>query len=196
MGIETRGFGVRREAMELQPKQPPPMGEVIHRRAEPEIAFLLEGQLCGPGVIVREVHHATSAFCGTIEVTDSRYACVRFAPSEVVAKNTSAARFVLETTVLSPGSVHLPLPGSVVLPLLGIELKKSRPGRGDSDRHGGSRSSGSGRRAHRERDGPQLRDGRIGHLPSGGGTDMELLASGVKLTVSLPDVGRVDLRDE
>lgn len=61
----------------------------IHPRIEPEIAFLLGGDLDGDGPV--EIAGVAPA----LEIIDSRYRDFRFDLGDVIADNTSAAAFVL-----------------------------------------------------------------------------------------------------
>jgi 2-oxo-3-hexenedioate decarboxylase len=74
------------------------LAELIHPRVEPEIAFILSDDLAGPGVTNHDVLDATAGVCAALEIIDSRFADFRFTAADVVADNTSAARFVLGPT--------------------------------------------------------------------------------------------------
>ncbi|MGW4482950.1 2-keto-4-pentenoate hydratase [Amycolatopsis sp. NPDC004368] len=68
------------------------LGDLIHPRAEPEVAFRLSrgiepGEVPGPDLI--------DAVAPAIEIIDSRYRDFKFSLADVVADNTSAAAFVL-----------------------------------------------------------------------------------------------------
>ena len=95
MGVDEPVYGVLTDAMLLAAEQPLAIGGLIHPRAEPEIVFILAEDLAGPGVTLHDVLDATAAVCGGLEVIDSRYEDFRFTLPDVVADNTSAARFVL-----------------------------------------------------------------------------------------------------
>jgi len=82
MGVDEVIWGRLTDAMLV-----PDGGEVslagrIHPKAEPEVAFLVEGG-------------AVAAVAPALEVIDSRYVDFRFTLPEVVADNTSAAGFVV-----------------------------------------------------------------------------------------------------
>ena len=76
-------------------------------RVEPEIAFRLGADLGGPDVDRAATLAATAEILAAIEVLDSRYRDFRFALADVVADNTSAARFVVAPTGLAPGEIDL-----------------------------------------------------------------------------------------
>ncbi|WP_428837664.1 2-keto-4-pentenoate hydratase [Streptomyces olivaceiscleroticus] len=86
---------------------------LIHPRCEPEIVFTLGRDLAGPHVTAADVLAASSSVAVGIEVLDSRYADYRFAMTDVVADNTSAARYVVGTPV-SPQGIDLRLVGVVL----------------------------------------------------------------------------------
>ena len=114
MGIDTPIFGVLTDAMQLRPDEPVPLDELIHPRAKPEIAFLMGEDLTGPCATGEDVLDATERICAAFEIIDSRYVDFRFTLSDVVADNTSAARFVLGTTVIDPRTADLTLLGVVL----------------------------------------------------------------------------------
>lgn len=88
----------------------------IQPRCEPEIVFLLGRDLAGPHVSAADVLAASQAVAVGIEVLDSRYAGYDFTMADVVADNTSAARFV----------VGAPIPtGRIDLRLVGVVLEKN-----------------------------------------------------------------------
>jgi len=86
---------------------------LIHPRAEPELVLLTNRELRGPGCTAAQVLAATEAVALGIEVLDSRYEAFRFTLADVVADNTSAARFVLGTQ-LAPPATPLDLLGMVL----------------------------------------------------------------------------------
>ncbi|MDF3311846.1 fumarylacetoacetate hydrolase family protein [Rhodococcus sp. T2V] len=86
---------------------------LIQPRCEPEIVFTLGRDLAGPHVTAAEVIAASSGVAVGIEVLDSRYADYRFTMADVVADNTSAARYVVGTPV-SPAGIDLRLAGVVL----------------------------------------------------------------------------------
>lgn len=95
MGVHEPVYAWLTDRMLLPLEAPLSLGDLIHPRAEPEIVFLLRGDLSGPGVSAQAVLDATAAvFCG-LEIIDSRYADFRFTLPDVVADNASSSRFVL-----------------------------------------------------------------------------------------------------
>ncbi len=95
MGVAEPIYGYICESMVLDEGEPLATGELIHPRAEPEIAFLLKSDLQGPGLTADDVLRATAAVAPAIEVIDSRYKDFRFTLPDVVADNASSARVVV-----------------------------------------------------------------------------------------------------
>ena len=71
------------------------ISSLIQPRVEPEIAFMIGRELGGPGVGVAEVADATSWVAPALDVLDSRYTGYRFTLPDVIADNSSAARYVV-----------------------------------------------------------------------------------------------------
>lgn len=69
--------------------------ELIQPRVEPEIAFVLDKPLSGPGVNVAQVLAATRYVTPAFEIIDSRIKDWKFKYEDTVADNGSSARFVL-----------------------------------------------------------------------------------------------------
>lgn len=95
MGVHDVIIGVLTDSMQLADTEAVDLDALVHPRIEPEVAFRLdpdvaELDLSDPAVSLRDhVTHVAAA----VEIIDSRYRDFRFALSDVVADNTSAARF-------------------------------------------------------------------------------------------------------
>lgn len=85
--------------------------ELIHPRVEAEIAFVLGGDLAGPGVTGAQVLKATQYVLPALEFVDSRYENFKFTLVDVVADNTSSSRFVLGSRLTPPDGLELDLVG-------------------------------------------------------------------------------------
>lgn len=70
------------------------LDELIHPRIEPEVAFRLSRDV-DPGDPTLDIEACVDAVAPAMEVIDSRYRDFRFSLADVVADNTSAARFVI-----------------------------------------------------------------------------------------------------
>jgi 2-oxo-3-hexenedioate decarboxylase len=95
MGVHDVILGVLTAAMSLEQGASLDLGDFVHPRIEPEIAFLLapgvdDLDLSSPQLnLLDHVTHVAAA----VEIIDSRYRNFRFNLPDVVADNTSAARF-------------------------------------------------------------------------------------------------------
>lgn len=92
--------------------QPVVCNELIHPRAEPELAFVLERGLEGP-VTAAQACQATALVFPAVEIIDSRFLNFRFGLGDVIADNTSAARVVFGSTSFRPTDADLRLLGMV-----------------------------------------------------------------------------------
>ena len=108
------GFLTGAHALDLG--QPLDTSALIQPRCEPEIVFVIGRGIGGSHVTAADVLAATSGVAVGIEVLDSRFHEYRFTTPDVVADNTSAARFV----------VGAPVPvGGIDLRLAGVVLEKN-----------------------------------------------------------------------
>lgn len=114
MGVAEPVYGWLTDAMAHPAEAPLALDTLIHPRVEPEIVFILGERLMGPGITAQDVLAATTAVCCGLEVIDSRYEEFRFTLPDVVADNTSAARFVLGPRRVGPGACDLSLVGCLL----------------------------------------------------------------------------------
>ena len=103
LGIREPVYGRITEDMLVPPGQPITVAELIHPRAEPELALLV-GRPIAPGASVAAVLAAIDAVYPAIEVADSRYA-EPFRLVDSVADNAGAARVVLGYQPRKPGDL-------------------------------------------------------------------------------------------
>jgi 2-keto-4-pentenoate hydratase len=113
VGVSSPVFGFLPGAAALDLGEPLRCGELIQPRAEPEIVFVLGRDLAGPHVTAVDVLSASSGLAVGIEVLDSRFRDYRFTMADVVADNTSAARFVVGAPV-PPAGIDVRLVGVVL----------------------------------------------------------------------------------
>jgi 2-oxo-3-hexenedioate decarboxylase len=113
MGVHAPLHGFLTDRMELAIDEALRVGERIHPRAEPEIAFVLGEDIAGPGATLRDVLAATSGVAVALEVIDSRFRDFRFKLPDVVADDASASAFVLGPPV-PPEGIDLALAGCVL----------------------------------------------------------------------------------
>ena len=104
MGVHEPLYGWLTSGMVHPHGEPLPLGELIHPRVEPEIAFLIGRELRVPATII-SVLEATEAVLATVEVLDSRYQDFRFRLPDVIADNASGSRVVLGPRARVPGDL-------------------------------------------------------------------------------------------
>ena len=95
MGVETPCFGFLVDYFSVPDGGEIRIGELIHPKVEPEIAFVLRRALKGPGCHIGAVLAATDFVMPGIEIIDSRYRDFKFDLKSVIADNCSSSRFVL-----------------------------------------------------------------------------------------------------
>jgi 2-oxo-3-hexenedioate decarboxylase len=160
-------------------------GELIQPRAEPEIVFVLGRDLAGEYVTGADVLAATAGLAVGIEILDSRFRDYRFTMADVVADNTSAARFVVGTP-MPPAGVDVRLVG-VLLEKNG-ELVATASGAASLG-HPAAAVAWLVRRLAASGEG--LRAGQV--VLSGGLTAATPVAPGDVVTVSIDRLGTVEL---
>jgi len=112
MGVHQPIFGHILASSLIPEGAPVSCAELIHPRAEPELAFLLDRDLEGP-VNAAQACNATALVFPAIEIIDSRFANFRFGLNDVIADNTSAARVVFGSVSLLPTELDLRLIGMI-----------------------------------------------------------------------------------
>lgn len=103
MHVDEPAYGWQLAGSRLAPGEPLATGTLIQPRVEPEIAFWIGADLEGPDVTATDVLLATEAVMPGIDVLDSRYSGYRFTLPDVIADNTSAARYALGDPVRYDG---------------------------------------------------------------------------------------------
>ena len=103
LNIHEPVFGRLTSGMVLAHGEPVSLDELIHPRAEPEIAFQIGQRIEAPTTIAG-VLAATEAVLPAVEVVDSRYADP-FRLPDSVADNAGAARIVLGTSARRPAEL-------------------------------------------------------------------------------------------
>ncbi|RKN42126.1 2-keto-4-pentenoate hydratase [Micromonospora endolithica] len=94
VGVDEVIWGRLTDAMRVPDSGTVDVGDFIHPRVEPEVAFLLD-RLPEPGEPIGDFTDAVRAVAPAVELIDSRYANFTFSLPDVVADNTSAAAFVI-----------------------------------------------------------------------------------------------------
>ena len=101
MGVDSPNYGWLTNPMVVSDGRVL-LGELIHPKAEPEIAFVLGEDLEGAGVSAEDVLSATAYVMPVIEVVDSRFVDFRFRALDNTADNSSAGMVVLGSRVTRP----------------------------------------------------------------------------------------------
>ena len=112
MGVHQPIFGHLLASTVIPEGEPVHCGALIHPRAEPELAFLLQDDLHGH-VTAAQALFATARVVPAIEIIDSRFANFRFGFGDVIADNTSAARVIFGSVSVLPTELDLRLIGMV-----------------------------------------------------------------------------------
>jgi 2-oxopent-4-enoate/cis-2-oxohex-4-enoate hydratase len=108
LNVHQPDFGFLTDAMVYNSGEELPIGEqLIQARAEGEIAFILEGDLKGPGVTSADVLAATQGVMPCYEIVDSRIRDWKIRIQDTVADNASCGLFVLGDSLVSPRDVDL-----------------------------------------------------------------------------------------
>jgi 2-keto-4-pentenoate hydratase len=108
MGVDHPNYGWLTDAMVIDNGRVP-LGDLIHPKVEPEIAFLSAD--LDPPVSAADVLAATAALLPCLEVVDSRFVDFRFRTFDNIADNSSAAMVAVGDPV-PPSGVDLPSSGS------------------------------------------------------------------------------------
>ncbi|MUL78984.1 2-keto-4-pentenoate hydratase [Mycolicibacterium sp. CBMA 226] len=113
VGVDSPVYGFLPTAGALRPGAALKCHHLIQPRCEPEIVFLLGHDLEDPRTTASDVLAATTRVAVGIEVLDSRFVDYSFTTADVVADNTSAARYVVGDPV-DPRGIDLRLVGVVL----------------------------------------------------------------------------------
>lgn len=113
VGLASPVYGFLPAAGAINPGEALKCGQLIQPRCEPEIVFVLGRDLGGEHVTATDVLAATARVAVGIEVLDSRFVDYSFTIADVVADNTSAARYMIGNPV-DPSGIDLRLVGVVL----------------------------------------------------------------------------------
>ncbi|NIO09680.1 MAG: 2-keto-4-pentenoate hydratase, partial [Deltaproteobacteria bacterium] len=91
-----------------------PANTLIQPRIEPEIAFVLDRDIKGPGVNAVQVLAATAFVIPALEIIDSRFESWKIKLSDTIADNASSAGIVLGETPRRVDQLDLRLVGMVM----------------------------------------------------------------------------------
>jgi len=113
MGVHEPIYGLLLGSRYLGEGEALVVSSLIHPKVEPEIAVFTAAPLAGPGVTADQARKAIAFATPAMEVIDSRYKDFRFTLTDVIADNTSAARFVIASRRIAAASVDLRTVGVV-----------------------------------------------------------------------------------
>lgn len=94
MGVDEVIIGFITNQMAIENGGQMGLDRLVHPRVEPEVAFRV-GRDVSAGATADELVAALDAVAPALEVIDSRYRDFRFSLTDVVADNTSAARYAI-----------------------------------------------------------------------------------------------------
>jgi 2-keto-4-pentenoate hydratase len=95
LNVDQPDYGHILDGMIVQDGSEFPVRELIQPKIEPEIAFILERDLKGPGVTPMQVLAATRFVVPALEIIDSRIEGWKIKLCDTIADNASSARVVL-----------------------------------------------------------------------------------------------------
>ena len=102
------------DAMELEGGRRVPVENLIHPRVEPEIVFVLDRPLRGPGVTAASALAAVGSVMAGLEIIDSRFAGYGFALPDAIADNNSSGLFATGSVACTPDRLDLALEGCLL----------------------------------------------------------------------------------
>ncbi|MCI3273390.1 2-keto-4-pentenoate hydratase [Streptomyces cylindrosporus] len=113
-GVSEPDYGVLLDDMFLLEGTEIPAGSLLAPRVEPELAFVLDRPLSGPGVTVADVLRATAFVVPSLEIIDSRIQNWEITVYDSIADNASSARVVLGGTATHISDIDPRLLGVVL----------------------------------------------------------------------------------
>jgi 2-keto-4-pentenoate hydratase len=107
LNVDQPDYGHILDNMVLQDAAVFRIGELIQPKIEPEIAFILDRELKGPGVTPTQVLAATRFVVPALEIIDSRIEGWRIKLCDTIADNASSAGWVLGEARVSPKDIDI-----------------------------------------------------------------------------------------
>lgn len=114
LGVDEPDYGVLFADMLVDDGQPISMSGLIQPRVEAEVAFIMERELCGPGVTEADALEALAGALPVIEVIDSRITEWKIGLTDTIADNASCAKVVRGKVVTPISEVDLRTIGMVL----------------------------------------------------------------------------------
>jgi 2-keto-4-pentenoate hydratase len=114
LNVDQPDYGHILDNMVLQDAAVFRVGELIQPKIEPEIAFILDQELKGPGITPTQVLAATRFVVPALEIIDSRIEGWKIKLCDTIADNASSARVVLGNSPKRVDQFDLKLVGMVL----------------------------------------------------------------------------------
>lgn len=114
LNVDQPDYGHILDDMLLEDGASVALNELIQPKIEPEIAFILDRDLKGPGVTATQVLAATRFVLPALEIIDSRIEGWKIKLCDTIADNASSARVVLGGTPRRVDQTDLKLIGMVL----------------------------------------------------------------------------------
>jgi 2-keto-4-pentenoate hydratase len=114
LNVDQPDYGHILDNMVLQDAAVFPLDELIQPKIEPEIAFILDHELKGPGITPIQVLAATRFVVPALEIIDSRIEGWKIKLCDTIADNASSARVVLGNSPKRVDRFDLKLVGMVL----------------------------------------------------------------------------------
>ncbi|CAG9614936.1 2-hydroxyhexa-2,4-dienoate hydratase [Bacillus rhizoplanae] len=187
MGVEEPIYGYIFDYMNISEGGTIKMQDLIHPKVEAEIAFVLGGDIEGPGITGAQVLAATEYVVPALEIIDSRYENFRFTLPDVIADNASSSRVVFGNCLTKPERLELDLVG-VTLSING-EIKDFGAGAAVVGHPANSVAMLANMLA---RKGEKLKAGDV--ILTGGVTGAVMLAVGDTVSAKLDGLGEVSFK--
>jgi 2-keto-4-pentenoate hydratase len=111
LGVREPNFGVLLDDMFVDEGDEVRVEALLQPRVESEIAFVMAGELAGPGVTTTDALVAIGGVLPAVEIVDSRIVDWRIGIADTVADNASSARVVMGARMVPVSAVDLRLLG-------------------------------------------------------------------------------------
>lgn len=110
-GVFQPDFGHLYDSMSVLEDGEIELADLIQPKIESEIAFVMGGDLKGPGLTVADVVRKIDSAHQAFEIVDCRYSSWKIKRVDLVADNGASSRFVLGARARSPREVDFPTLG-------------------------------------------------------------------------------------
>ena len=117
MGVNVPSIGFLTDRMARPENSAIKTSDLVHPRAECEVAFVTKADLKGPNCTRQDVLDATDYVLPAVEIIDSRFSGFKFDLQSVIADNGSSARYV--------GGGRARYPADIDLSTLGVVMEKN-----------------------------------------------------------------------